>query len=165
MVGLVRHLLGLEKHTRAGYRTYSMIAVNVRPAGEVSLLRLYALRALFLLIAIGEGMQIWPAILHHTKPWDFWHGVGMSFLGALTALSLLGVRYPIKMLPLMMFEFAWKLLWGLAVWLPLWLSHGTNPDVAENAFPILLGIVLVPLVLPWRYIWKNYVTAPSDPWR
>ncbi len=142
-----------------------MIAVNVRPAAEVSLLRLYALRALFLLIAVGEGIQIWPAILHQAKPWDFWHGVGMSFLGALTALSLLGVRYPVRMLPLMMFEFTWKLIWALAVWLPFWLTHGTDADVTENAFPILLGVVLVPLVLPWGYIWRSYVTASADRWK
>ena len=137
----------------------------VRGTVEVSLLRIYALRALFLLIALGEGLQIWPAILHHARPWDFWHGVGMSFLGALTALSLLGVWFPVKMLPLMMFEFAWKLLWALAVWLPFWLSHRVDADIAENAFSILFGVVLVPLVLPWGYIWKNYVTAPADRWK
>lgn len=142
-----------------------MIAMNVRPAAEVSLFHLYAMRALFLLIAVGEGMQIWPAILHHTRPWDFWHGVGMSFLGALTALSLLGVVYPIKMVPLMMFEFVWKLIWALVVWLPFWLSHSANADIAENAFPILLGVVLVPIVLPWGYVWRNYITAPADRWK
>ena len=32
----------------------------------------------------GTGLETWPAVLHHTQPWDFWHGVGMSFFGALT---------------------------------------------------------------------------------
>lgn len=139
--------------------------IGVRTAPDVSLIRLYLLRALYLLIALGEGMQIWPAILHHVKPWDFWHGVGMSFLGALTALSLLGVRYPVKMLPLLMFEFAWKLLWMLAVWLPLWLGHNVDADTADNMFAILMGVVLVPLVVPWGYIWQTFVVAPADRWR
>ena len=94
-----------------------------------------------------------------------WHGVGMSFLGALTALSLLGVRYPVKMLPLMIFEFAWKLLWALSIWLPLWLTHRMDADNADVALSILLGVVLVPLVIPWGYVWRTYVTAPADRWR
>jgi hypothetical protein len=135
------------------------------PARELPLFRLYLLRGMFLLIALGQGSQTWPAIIHHTKPWDTWHGVGMSFLGALTLLSLVGVRYPVKMLPLMIFEGVWKLLWVLAVWLPLWLAHDVDADTAENAFSIFLGVVLVPIVLPWKFIWKNYVTAPGDRWR
>jgi len=142
-----------------------MVAINARSATELSLFRLYLLRAVFLLIAVGEGMQIWPAILHHVKPWDFWHGVGISFLGALTALSLLGVRYPVTMLPLLLFELAWKLLWALAVWLPLWLAHSVDAQTADNATAILFGVVLVPLVLPWGYVLTHYVTAPADRWR
>lgn len=33
----------------------------------VSLFRLYALRASYLLIAVGLGVYIWPAIFHHTQ--------------------------------------------------------------------------------------------------
>jgi hypothetical protein len=136
-----------------------------RSAPGVPLYRLYLLRAVFLLIALAQGSQTWPAILHHTTQWTMWHGVGMSFLGALTALSLLGVRYPLKMLPLLIFEFAWKLLWVLAIWLPLWLTHRMDADNAEIALSIFVGVVLVPLVLPWGYVWRTYVVAPADRWR
>jgi hypothetical protein len=139
--------------------------LNAPTSPELSVFRLYLLRALFLLIALGQGSQTWPAIIHHTRPWDLWHGVGMSFLGALTALSLLGVRYPIRMLPLLIFELAWKLLWVLAIWLPLWLAHRVDSDTADSFFSIFIGVVLVPLVLPWGYVWKNYVTAPGDRWK
>src|SRR5579864_1369999 len=136
-----------------------------RPAPELSLFRLYVLRAMYLLIGLAQGSQTWPAIFHHTGPWDLWHGVGMSFLGALTALSLLGVRYPVRMLPLLIFELAWKVLWVLAAWLPLWLAHSVDADTADSFTQIIFGVVLVPLVLPWGYVWKNYVMAPSDRWR
>jgi hypothetical protein len=134
-------------------------------ATGVSLIRLYLLRALYLLIGIAQGSQTWGAILRHSGPWEFWHGVSVSLLGALTALSLLGLRYPVRMLPLLIFEFAWKLIWVLAVWLPLWMGHRVDPDTADSAFSIFLGVVLVPLILPWGYVWKNYVTAPGDRWR
>lgn len=140
-----------------------MMAARIQP--DLPLYRLYLLRAMYLLIAVAQGSQTWPAILRHTHHWDMWHGVGMSFLGALTALALLGVRYPVKMLPLLIFELAWKLLWVLAMWLPLWLAHSVDADNADVALSIILGVVIVPLVLPWGYIWRNYIIAPGDRWR
>jgi len=139
--------------------------VVAQRTADVSLIRLYVLRALYLLIGVAQGLQTWTALLHHHGPWEFWHGVGLSLLGALTALALLGVRYPVRMLPLLIFEFTWKLIWVLAIWLPLWMGHRVDPDTADSAFSIFLGVVLVPLVLPWGYVWKSYVTAPGDRWK
>jgi len=28
----------------------------------------------------------------------------------------------------------------------------------------LVGVVLVPLVMPWGYVFKQYIKAPGDPW-
>jgi len=140
-----------------------MIAARRLP--DVTLFRLYLLRALYLLVGVAQGIQTWTAILQHRGPWEFWHGVGLSLLGALTALALLGIRYPVRMLPLLSFELGWKLIWVLAIWLPLWMGHRVDPDTADSAFAIFLGVVLVPLVLPWSYVWKNYVTAPGDRWK
>ena len=113
----------------------------------------------------SKAIETWSAILHHTGPWEFWDGVGHSFFGALTVLSLVGLRYPVCMMPLLVYEFAWKLIWTLAIYLPLYLGHRVDPDAAANFFSISLGVVIVPLLLPWGYIWKNYVTAPGDRWR
>jgi hypothetical protein len=137
---------------------------QARPA-ELPLYRLYLLRAMYALIGLVQGSQTWSAIIHHTKPWAMWHGVSLALLGAFTALCLLGIRYPVKMLPLMIFELGWKLLWVLAAWLPLYLAHRVDADTADVFFSIALGVVIVPLVLPWGYIWRTYVTAPSDRWR
>jgi len=132
---------------------------------ELPLYRLYILRALYLLIGLGQGSLTWPGIVHHVRPWEFWHGVSVCFLGALTALALLGVRYPVRMMPLLFFELAWKLLWVLAVWMPLSLAHGVDSDISANAVAMFMGVILVPLALPWGYVWRNYVTSPADRWR
>ncbi|MDQ0466128.1 hypothetical protein QO010_003921 [Caulobacter ginsengisoli] len=132
---------------------------------EVSLLRLYVMRATFLLIAVGEGMQIWPLIFRH-RPWsDPMHGVAVALLAALTLLCWLGVRYPLKMAPLMLFEGVWKTIWMLAIGIPAWQAGPLTPAMAENMFAIGLGVVLVPLILPWPYLWRSYVTAKGDRWR
>jgi len=86
---------------------------------DLSTLRLYLLRGLYLLIALAMGAQIWPLILHHPANVEHMRGVVRSFLGALTLLCLLGVRYPVKMLPLLFFEWVWKTIWVLSFGLPL----------------------------------------------
>ena len=143
---------------------YPGTMIDVRPVADVGLVRLYVLRAMYAVIAFAQGLKTWPAILHPAHAWDFWNGVGLSFFGALTALSLLGIRYPVRMLPLLLFEFAWKLIWALAVWLPALLNHSLTGSVADNAAGIVLGAVVVPILLPWGYLWKQYVVAPGDRW-
>ncbi|MGD0191494.1 MAG: hypothetical protein ABSD74_12205 [Rhizomicrobium sp.] len=140
-----------------------MDQIHSRP--ELPLWRLYLLRAAYLVLGLGQGSITWPAILHHAQPWDFWHGVGTSFFGALTLLSLIGVRYPVRMMPLLIFEFAWKLIWVLAAWLPPYLGHTLDAKTAASFWNIAPAIVIVPLVLPWGYLWKTYVTGPGDRWR
>jgi hypothetical protein len=132
---------------------------------ELPLYRLYLLRLMYAVLAFLQGYQTWSAILRHTGPWEFWDGVGHSFLGALTLLSLLGIRYPVRMIPLLIFEFTWKLVWTLAIYLPQYLRHQLDHDTANNLFAISLGVVIVPLLLPWGYIWRNYVSASADRWR
>jgi hypothetical protein len=133
---------------------------------EVSTLRLNALRAMYLLIALGMGLQIWPLILSHPVEVEHMKGVVRSMLGALTLLcALFGVRHPLKMLPLLLFELAWKTTWVLSFGLPLWSAGRLDADTAETLRACLLGVVLVPLLMPWGYVWKQYVAAPGDPWR
>jgi hypothetical protein len=132
---------------------------------ELPLYRLYLLRASYALLAFVQGYKTWSAILRHTGPWQLWDGIDHSFFGALTVLSLLGLRYPIRMMPLLVYELTWKLIWTLAIFLPLYLGHRVDPDNADSFLSISIAIVIVPLILPWGYIWKNYVTAPGDRWR
>jgi hypothetical protein len=132
---------------------------------DVSTLRLNALRGTYLLIALGMGLQIWPLILRHSTDVEHMKGVVRSMLGALTLLSLLGVRYPLKMLPLLFFELAWKTVWVLSFGLPLWSAGGLDAGTAETLQACLLGVVLCPLVIPWGYVRRHYFAAPGEPWR
>jgi hypothetical protein len=55
--------------------------------------RVYLLRAGYLLIAVGMGMQKVPTFLHQ-RPWELMQGVVNSMLLALVLLAILGLRYP-----------------------------------------------------------------------
>ncbi len=52
-----------------------------------------------------------------------------------------------------------------AAWLPPWLGHTLDPDIGDSFVQIFSGVVVVPLVLSWGYVWKHYVLAPADRWR
>ena len=56
-------------------------------------------------------MTKWPLIVNHDGPWPLFEGVETCMLVALSLLSFLGLRYPIKMLPILLFEIGWKLIW------------------------------------------------------
>jgi hypothetical protein len=137
-------------------------AQNDSPAHEITLWRLYFLRAGYLLIAVGMGMQKVPAFLHH-RPWELMHGVVNSMLLALVLLSVLGLRYPLKMLPLLFWEVAWKATWLLAVALPAWQNQAMDADTRETTFACLISVVFL-LMMPWDYIWRHFVTARGDRW-
>jgi hypothetical protein len=129
---------------------------------EVSLARLYVLRATYLLLVVGLGAMIVPPLLSHELTA---RGVIPSLLGAVWVLSFLGLRYPLQMLPVLMFEFVWKTLWLIAYGLPQWSSGQLPPTFTEDFTNILAGVVLMPLVIPWGYVYRHYVKRQADRWR
>ncbi len=134
---------------------------------EVSTFRLYLLRAMYVFTVVGLAIEKLPALLHPAtlSPGD---SVILSVLGATALLAVLGIRYPLKMLPLLFFEFVWKSIWILAFGLPLLLSGGLDPNISfggtETLIACLVGVVLVPLVMPWGYVLKHYLKAPGARW-
>jgi hypothetical protein len=85
-------------------------------------------------------------------------------LGAMSFLAVVGVRYPLKMLPLLFFELLWKVMWVLGWGLPLSFSQQLGPEAEQTLISNLVGVVLVPLAIPWGYVWNEYVKAPGDRW-
>ena len=73
--------------------------------------------------------------------------------------------YPLKMLPLLFFELVWNSMWVLMWGLPLWSTGQLTPDRQATLIACRVGIVLVPLVMPWGYVLNQYVKVPGDPWR
>jgi hypothetical protein len=130
---------------------------------EIATFRLYLLRIAYLLLVVGLGSEIWPVILNHTKTWELMHGVVVCMLGALSLLAVLGLRYPLQMLPLLFFELTWKAIWLLRVALPLWSTHRMNADFADTANQCLMAVIFLVLI-PWDYVFANYVSKAGSPW-
>jgi hypothetical protein len=98
------------------------VPVSIASPPRVSLVQLYLLRSLYLLLVVGLGVTVWPALLARTA-WipslSPWTGIGDSMLAALSLLAIVGLRYPLKMLPLLLFEMTWKSIWLLGVAIPV----------------------------------------------
>lgn len=131
---------------------------------NVSTFRLYLLRAGYPLLAVGLGSQMWPAILYHVTAMGLTPGVVTCMLWSLSVLAVLGIRYPLQMLPLIFFEITWKTAWLLTVALPKWSAGGMDAATAETASECL-WVVIFPVVIPWRYVFEKCVKRAGDPWR
>ena len=128
-----RHALPVRHHVNTEQ------ARHTRAAAEVSLPRLYALRLGYLIIAVGLALVKWPLIDQPPQPWPLFEGVETCMLVALSLLWFLGVRYPLQLLPALLFELAWKLIWTIVVVLPLWRSDQLDPATLYVFYTCLAG--------------------------
>jgi hypothetical protein len=139
-------------------------ATTVRPdesESEVSLARLYILRAMYLLLVIGGGIMFLPQLVGH-EPTA--RGVIPSLLGAVWVLACLGLRYPLQMLPILLFELAWKTIWLIDYGLPQRMAGVNTAQFAEDFKAIAFAPVLMIAVIPWGYVFRHYVKKPGARW-
>ena len=87
----------------------AILAPAVPGTSGLSTLQLYLLRGTYALILAFLVTSIWPGVIHHDKL-ALMHGVARSLLAAMAPLMLMGLRYPLKMLPVLFFELAWNCL-------------------------------------------------------
>ena len=139
---------------------------NARPAptSTLSLFRLYTLRLTYLILAAGLGAMIWPAVISHTAGFALAHGIQAALLAAIGLTAVLGLRYPVEMLPLLIFEFTWKAIYLVAFALPLWRAHQITPAAAADIQAVIMVVIFIPLI-PWSHVWKQYVVKRGERWR
>lgn len=126
--------------------------------------RVHCIRFNFLLIAVVMGYFAWSNLVFHSADVPVPQTLARSMLAALSFMSFLGVRYPIQMLPLMIYEVAWKTVWIVLIAFRAWLAGKWTPDI-EALFHDCLGIVFAYFFMPWRYVWARYVVQPMEPLR
>ena len=131
---------------------------------ELSLFRLYTLRVAYFVMAAGLGAFIWPTVIRHSNELAIAKGAELALLAGLGATAALGLRYPVRMLPILLFEMIWKVIYLLAIAWPLWSAHQITAAVAEDIKAVAMVVIFVPLI-PWRYVFAQYVMKRGDRWR
>jgi hypothetical protein len=130
---------------------------------ELSLRRLHAMRAGYLLMGVGLALVKWPH-LAGAADLPLYEGVTLCLLTAMSVLALLGLRYPVRMLPVLLFETAWKLLWLALVALPKVATGDLDAATSQTLSSCSLIVVII-AGTPWRYVWRHYLAVPGDRWR
>lgn len=134
-----------------------------RPARQLSVRETNVLRVGYLFMGGGLAVIKWPLLVSH-EPWGLAEGAKECLLIAMSFLALLGLRYPVRMLPILLFEVTWKLLWLGVVAFPLLLA-GTLTGATRTQAGTILFVVVIIAVIPWRYVVVEYLLTPADPWR
>lgn len=139
------------------------VKVHGHRSTELRLWQVNLLRVGYLVMGGGLAIKKWPLLFDH-ESWGLMGGTIQCLLIGMSVLALLGLRYPVRMLPILLFEVAWKLLWLGVVALPLWLD-GKLAGAALEQTAAILWVVIVIAVVPWRHVATQYVTARGDAWR
>lgn len=139
------------------------------PAAAVAPLPIYRLNMMrvgFLVMGVGLVLVKWPLFFKDggVASLPVFEGVVAAILTAMSLLAFLGLRYPIQLLPLLVLESLWKLIWLAAVGVPKLLADDMT-DEMRSVFSSVLVVVIILAVTPWDYVWKTYFRTPGAPWR
>lgn len=136
---------------------------RVRPAiSELPPYRLNLMRVGYLVMGVGLVIVKWPLLLHASSL-PLFEGVVTCLLTAMSLLAFLGLRYPVQLLPILLFECIWKLIWLSVVALPAALAGEVDNATGAVIFNCSLVVIFL-AVIPWRYVWQRYAVAQGDRW-
>jgi hypothetical protein len=135
-----------------------------RPSvSDLSVARLNLMRTGYLLMGVGLALVKWP-LLADASTMPLYEGVTLCLLTAVSVLALVGLRHPVAMLPVLLFESVWKILWLALVALPRIAGGSLDTATTETLINCSLVVVII-AVTPWRFVWRRYVRASGDRWR
>jgi len=131
---------------------------------ELSPRRLNVMRLGYAFMGVGLAIVKWPILVQNAASLPVFEGVVACLLTAMSLLAFLGLRYPIRMLPILLFEVIWKVIWLGAVAIPNLISNDLNSEAGDVLFSCSFIVVII-AVIPWRYVWRRYARTPGDAWR
>lgn len=129
----------------------------------LSTLRLTLLRACYAVLVVGLSLRYGPVFADGLANLPRMDGVVVALLSALGILSVAGLFSPLRMLPLLVFEIAWKLVWVSAVALPKWLDGSLDQGTLSILFNCAVVLPFV-FIVPWRHVAKMFV-GTREPFR
>ena len=133
--------------------------LRTNPVYGLSPLRLWIMRIPYFFTGIFFSFAAWSNVIAHWGTFDPMAGVAQAFWCALSLLAVLGLRFPIKMLPLLLLQFAYKLIWILAVGYPL-MERGDLDAGGQELFKAnAIGVVIDVVAIPWLYVAKTYIVG------
>ncbi|MGB7438618.1 MAG: hypothetical protein WBR26_19390 [Candidatus Acidiferrum sp.] len=125
-------------------------------------INIYLLRLLYILMFFVLGKQTWTKILAHQGAWEPYEAVAWCVWTAFATLAVLGIFRPLKMLPIVLLEIFYKVLWLIIVAYPLWVKGALWGSPAEAVTTPFLWVILPIIAMPWGYAFRNYIYQPGS---
>jgi hypothetical protein len=122
---------------------------------------IYLLRLVYALMFFVLGFQTWTMIFTHTGAWDPVRAMAWCVWAAFATLAGLGIVRPLKMLPILLLEVFYKVLWLGIVAYPLWSKGALWGSKAEDMTWVFLWVILPIVAIPWGYVFSTYVYKPK----
>jgi hypothetical protein len=120
-------------------------------------INIYILRLMFFLMIVFLGKASWTHILTFKGTWNPEDAMAWCIWGSYSVLAILGIIHPLKMLPIVMLEIFYKLLWLIIVAYPLWKSNQLTGSSAEGMTNAFLWVLLPIVAMPWKNFFRKYV--------
>jgi hypothetical protein len=90
-------------------------------------------------------------------------GVVIAFLSAMGLVAAIGLLSPVRMLPLLVLEIAWKTVWVVAVALPNLVAGTFDDGMAATLFACAWALPFL-FIVPWRHITRAYFASAEPLW-
>ncbi len=124
-------------------------------------IHIYLLRLVFVLMFFVLGKSTWTHILTHQGVWAPNDAIAWCVWTGFATLAGLGIVRPLKMLPILLLEIFYKVLWLVIVAFPLWSKGTLAGSPAEGATFAFLWVILPIVAVPWGYAFGSYVYRPA----
>jgi hypothetical protein len=140
-------------------------SARARSGGDVELplWRLHLMRLGYLMMGLGLAVVKWPVVIGYDRSMPLDEGVVAILLTAMSLLAFLGLRYPVRLLPILLFETLWKLIWLSVVAAPAVVAGTVDQAMSQMIFSCSF-VVFIAAVTPWRFAWRQYARAEGDRW-
>jgi hypothetical protein len=119
---------------------------------------------MYLFIVVGLSVFLWPGVFDPGRHWTVVEGQATCMVAAFSLCCVLGLRYPLLMLPVLLWEVVWKTMWLLLVPFPQWMAGHLDDALKPSVFACSM-VVLVYAAIPWRYVFGHMLMARSERWR
>lgn len=115
------------------------------------------MRVLFFLNFISLVFDNWSIVFFPKEQMDTLTGVAISFWAAFSLLNLIGVRFPLKMVPILLLQLLYKTAWIIGTYLPAKNNGLLDDNLQSFLWVCVAGIILNLLIIPWGYTYNFYL--------
>jgi hypothetical protein len=144
--------------------TFSPMAIFQRDYQHdgVRRVNIYLLRLVFILMFFVLGKDTWTHILTHRGAWNPSDAMAWCVWTAFATLAGVGIFRPLRMLPILLLEIFYKVLWLIIVAYPLWSAGTLVGSSAESTTSAFLWVILPIVAVPWVYVFQSYGYWPKS---